>query len=139
MEDLEKLRDGRLEELETVHSRITVGLRETADILSVRGTLGQEFVAFQAKIDRALNHALSIYRDANRSARQSDPPPTFNEPAQLALVPIPFADDEPAPKVDKLADGLSEDLTATMDTIVSEYEVAIRAIPTAKMLRELGE
>lgn len=136
MSDLEALRDQRLEELDIVNSRITVGLRETAEILSARSSLGQEFINFQTALNRALNHTLGIYRDANREARSDTAPAYFNEPCMLDPIEPAARSSKSVEDIDALAESVSTDLTETMASIVTAYEEAIDRIPTARALRE---
>ncbi len=65
---------------------LSVRLGEYDAILSARGRLTQRFIEHQNQIERSARALLSIYREANQSARTQAAPAYFSQPYKLERI-----------------------------------------------------
>jgi hypothetical protein len=72
-----EIRDEAIEVLEEANRDLSIRRSEHDAILEGRARLVRLFAAHQSHLDRAANALLAVYREANKSARMTPPPPRF--------------------------------------------------------------
>ena len=110
----------------------------TNSILESRTRLLRLFAAHQSHLDRVANALLAVYREANRSARNTPPPARFS--AIYALEKFPVEQELPQPSArDDLRRSIAESqsvLVGQVEAIHAEFE---RAFQTYREIDELIE
>jgi hypothetical protein len=83
-EDLEKIKEDTVAQLEDGVSKIPRFPQEASLIRSQRDAHLQEFRSYESAVETAINQLLALYRDANRSQRKLSPAPKhFDAPWHL--------------------------------------------------------
>jgi hypothetical protein len=88
IEQLLDIRDQAIEVLEEANRDLSVRRSEHDAILEARSRMVRLFAAHQSHLDRTVNALLSVYREANKRARTTQPPARFTAPYVLEKVPI---------------------------------------------------
>lgn len=83
-----EIRDEAIEVLEEANRDLTIRRSEHDAILEGRARLARLFAAHQSHLDRAANALLAVYREANKNARRTPPPPRFSHAYALEKFPI---------------------------------------------------
>ena len=96
------------------------------------------FAAHQSHLDRAANALLAVYREANKGARKTPPPPRFA--AAYALEKFPLEQELPEPSArDDLRRSIAESqavLVGQVEAVHAEFE---RAFASYREIDELIE
>ena len=84
--NLRKIRDKASGAMREAARDLSVRLGEYDAILSARGRFSQRFIEHQNHIERSARALLSIYREANQSARTQTAPAYFSQPYKLERI-----------------------------------------------------
>jgi hypothetical protein len=82
-----EIRDQAIEALEEANRDLSIRRNEHDVILESRARLVRLFEAHQSHLDRAANALLAAYREANKRARNTPPPPRFSAAYSLDKIP----------------------------------------------------
>jgi hypothetical protein len=83
-----EIRDDAIEILEEANRDLSIRRGEHDTILEGRARLVRLFAAHQSHLDRAANALLAVYREADKRARTTPPPPRFATAYMLEKFPI---------------------------------------------------
>jgi len=93
IDDLSRTRDQALDYIRTARQSLAEGSATLSNALDCRSRLLHHFEEHQVYLNRAVNDLLSVYRNANISARTAPAPAHFNNtyvlPKPLAAAPLP--------------------------------------------------
>jgi hypothetical protein len=133
-EDLEKIKEDTVAQLEDGISKIPRFPQEASLIRAQRDAHLQEFRSYESAVETAINQLLALYRDANRSQRKLSPAPKhFDAPWHLphsflssASVSKEIA--EPvSPSLD--ANAALDELRSLWRSVLHEYESLLLKYP----------
>jgi hypothetical protein len=82
-EDLESIKDDAVESLDAGITRLPKFPQLAANVRAERAAMMQSFRAYETSVQTAANQLLKLYRDTNRTSRQTPPPAHFSEAWRL--------------------------------------------------------
>lgn len=130
---IERLRDIRNDASDAMNGAerdLAIRRSEYDALMVARGRLAQRFLEHQSQIERATNALLQVYREANRKARTTPAPPSFDRPYTLERIPIEPTNRDPEERdrlrqsiedVQKLLKTQAEAVHASFDAAVKTY------------------
>jgi hypothetical protein len=133
-----EIRDEAIEILEEANRDLSIRRGEHDAILEGRARLVRLFAAHQSHLDRAANALLAVYREANKNARTTTPPPRFSAAYTVEKFPIEEEWLETSAR-DDLRRSIAESqavLVAQVHAIHAEFE---RAFASYREIDELVE
>ena len=129
-EFIDKLSEHRIEAVEALHSardEIERQVRDSVDALYGQQALISNLSPFLTQCDIAVNYLLSIYRDANKAARDDDPPSYFHEKLTFEKFSPSAADDEQRTVAEKQAREVSAMVEESIKEIFEVYNEAVQS------------
>jgi hypothetical protein len=133
-----EIRDEAIEVLEEANRDLSVRRSEHDAILEARARLRRLFDAHQSHLDRAANALLAAYREADKKARRTPPPPRFGDAYRIERLTV--EEDSPDPSArDDLRRSIAESqavLVTQVSAIHAEFE---RAFASYREIDELVE
>lgn len=129
--ELEELKENTVAELKTSIDEIPLYANEVERLRGARKSRLEEYQAYEIALEAAVNELLSVYRDANRSARKNLPVPGhFSQAWKLErsfLEGIDIADPEPV-RTSELPK-IKAELISLADAVLAEYTNLIQRYP----------
>jgi hypothetical protein len=136
IENLREIREKASHAMREAARDLSVRRGEYDAILLARGRLTQRFVEHQNQIERSARALLSIYREANQSARTQPPPGYFSQPYKLER--IIYAGNEPNEALrEKLSRSIEETKKLLDDQIKAIHDVFNKAVESYREIDEL--
>ena len=132
------IRDNAIEILEDANRDLGIRRSEHDSIVEGRARLSRLFAAHQSHLDRAANMLLSVYREADKAARQTPAPPRFAKSFALEKFPVERELPEMPAREDlrrSIADA-QRVLTEQVEAVHAEFE---RAFASYREIDELIE
>lgn len=114
--DLQERRDVAIEELQDANEQVRSGISEAIDALFGQSTLGAHLKTFLEQCDVKAAHLLAIYRDANRAARTTPMPKSFDKPFKFGV----FKPDTIETSRKQNAEAEAARVSATVDAAIKE-------------------
>ena len=134
LDDLAKIRDQAIADLQDANEQVRQSIGEAIDTLFGQSTLGAHLQTFLEQCDVKTAHLLAIYRDANRAARKTPAPKSFDRPYKFApfnLKPIETARRENA---ESEAAKVTATVEAAVRDIFQQFDEARRAFDVARVV-----
>lgn len=127
-----------IETLEEQRDETVAGLRETGDEVqrqiddSVDALFGQSFLisaasTFLEQCDIAVQYLLSVYRDANKAAREDTPPAYFESTYAFQRVELKPVDEERREDAQRAVQEINELISNATQQIYDAYSRAVKA------------
>lgn len=131
LDDLAKTRDQAISDLQDANEQVRQGIGEAVDTLFGQSALGAHLVAFLDQCDVKVAHLLASYRDANRAARTTPAPASFEKRFKFSpftVKPVEIARRESAEaeaaKVTATVEGAVRDIFAQFEEARQAFDVA---------------
>jgi hypothetical protein len=135
IENLREIREKASDAMREAARDLSVRLGEYDAILSARGRLRQRFIEHQNQIERSARSLLSIYREANQSARTQSPPAHFSQPYNLE--PITVGSEPSEAFREKVSRSIDETKKLLDGQIKDIHDVFTEAVATYREMDEL--
>lgn len=131
MDEIRSVRAARRDDLQAARERLIIGLNETTLILTEQSSLAMQYATYHQQLQDATNYALSVYREANRSARPDNcPPPEYFNRLHKLPEPQKVANTEHVTvESEKLKKGFDKALEKARKAIEEAYQSAVTSIP----------
>jgi hypothetical protein len=134
--NLREIRDDASQTMTDAARDLSVRRGEYDAILLARARLGQRFIEHQNQIERSARSLLSIYREANRTARTQPAPSYFSQPYTLDR--IIYASNEPNEAFrEKLSRSIEETQKLLGGQIQAVHEVFNKAVESYREMDDL--
>ncbi len=128
-------RDDAIGELQDASEQVRQGIAEAVDALFGQSTLGAHLQAFLEQCDVKTAHLLAIYRDANRAARTTPAPPSFEKAHKFSpFVPPPWTR-HVVPAAEQEAEKVALTVQAAIADIFEQFESARKAFDVARVVQ----
>jgi hypothetical protein len=132
------IRDKAIEILEEANRDLAIRRSEHDSILEGRARLLRLFAAHQSHLDRAANALLTVYREANKSARKTPPPSRFS--AAYALEKFPIEQELPeTPAREDLRRSIAESQAVLVGQVEATHAEFERAFASYREIDDLIE
>jgi len=136
IENLREIRDTASQAMNDAAHDLSVRRGEYDAILQNRARLSQRFTEHQNQIERSARALLSIYREANQSARTQPPPKYFAQPYNLDR--IIYASNEPSQAIrEALAKSIEETQKLLSGQIQAVHDVFNKAVDSYREIDDL--
>jgi len=136
IDNLREIRDGASQAMTGAARDLSVRRGEYDAILLARSRLSQRFIEHQNKTERSARALLSIYREANQSARTQPPPKYFSQPYNMDR--IIYAVNEPDEGFrEKLSKSIEETQKLLSGQIEAIHDVFNKAVETYREIDDL--
>jgi hypothetical protein len=135
LDDLAKTRDGAIADLQDANEQVRQGIGEAIDTLFGQSTLGAHLQTFLDQCDVKVAHLLAVYRDANRAARSTPAPKSFDKAFKFSpfkLQPIETARRENA---EAEAAKVTATVEAAVRDIFTQFDEARKAFDVARVVQ----
>ncbi|MBC6403474.1 MAG: hypothetical protein GDA39_05350 [Hyphomonadaceae bacterium] len=114
-------RDEAVESLRDARDEVAGQVQDSVDALYGQKALDANLSPFLAECDVVANYLLSVYRDANKAAREDDPPDYFQETYAFDAFTLPVTEDEGADeRLRAKAEEQARELSKTVETSIRE-------------------
>jgi hypothetical protein len=136
IDEMTEIRDARVAEMEDFKTQLENNVRLHGQILSHRATLRQQFQQYVDYLEEVANALLSTYRDANRAARETDPPPHFHARWVLPRTTVSGAAPEvvDVEAIRRTIKETADELEASLNRVEDLYRSHIRGYQTIEDL-----
>jgi len=133
--NLRQIREKASDAMREAAKDLSVRLSEYDAILSARSRLRQRFIEHQNQIERSARSLLSIYREANQSARTQPAPAYFSQPYNLERI---TAGSEPGEAFrERVSRSIEETKKLLDEQIKAIHDVLTEAVATYREMDEL--
>jgi hypothetical protein len=133
--DLSDKRDKAIGELQDASEQVRQGIAEAVDALFGQSALSAHLQAFMDQCDVKTAHLLAIYRDANRAARTSPSPKSFEKPYKFPPFSPPPVESSRRDQAEKEAEKVSQTVEAAIADIFAQFEAARTAFDVARVVQ----
>lgn len=135
LDDLAKTRDEAIADLQDANEQVRQGISEAIDTLFGQSALGAHLQTFLEQCDVKTAHLLAVYRDANRAARTTSVPKSFEKSFKFGafkLQPI-----ETTRRENALAEAakVTETVEAAVRDIFTQFEEARKIFDVARVVQ----
>ena len=136
IENLRRIRDDASQAMTEAARDLSVRRGEYDAILQARARLSQRFIEHQNQIERSARALLSIYREANQTARKQPAPSYFSQPYNLDR--IIYAGNEPNETFrEKLSRSIEETQKLLAGQIEAIHDVFNKAVESYREIDDL--
>ncbi|WP_115981945.1 hypothetical protein [Rhodosalinus sediminis] len=126
-ETLEQQRDDAVGELLETSEEIQRQINDSVDALFGQSHLVSSASAFFEQCDIAVNYLLSVYRDSNKSARETDPPEHFAETFEFERIELKPVDVERRDDAEREVNEINSLISKATREIYAAYDEAVDA------------
>lgn len=126
IEALAQHRDEAVESLHEARDEVERQVRDSVDALYGQKALHSNLSPFLAQCDIAANYLLSVYRDANKAAREDKAPAYFQEEYAFEEFASPVADDDRRARAEEQARDVSNMVEASVKEIFEHFHRAVQ-------------
>ncbi len=126
IETLAQHRDEAVEALHEARDEVERQVRDSVDALYGQKALNSNLSPFLAQCNIVANYLLSVYRDANKAAREDEPPAYFQEEFAFEEFASPVADDDRRARAEEQARGVSNMVEASVKEIFDVFHHAVQ-------------
>ena len=125
IETLALHRDEAVDALHQAREEVERQVRDSVDALYGHKALHSNLAPFLSQCDIAVSYLLSVYRDANKSTRDDEPPAYFNDDFSFEEFTSEVADDAHRANAEKQAREASEMVEASVKDIFDVFHAAV--------------
>ena len=135
LEDLAKTRDAAIGDLQDANEQVRQGIGEAIDTLFGQSTLGAHLQTFLDQCDVKVAHLLAVYRDANRAARNTPAPKSFDKPFKFAPFKLQAVETARREGAEAEAAKVTATVEAAVRDIFTQFEDARKAFDVARVVQ----
>ena len=126
IDTLAQHRDEAVDALHQARDEVERQVRDSVDALYGQKALHSNLAPFLSQCDIAVNYLLSVYRDANKSAREDEAPTYFSDDYLFEEFSSEIADDAHRANAEKQARDVSEMVEASVKDIFNVFHEAVK-------------
>jgi len=135
LETLAGQRDDAITELRDASEQVRQGIAEAIDTLFGHSTLGAHLRSFLDQCDVKVAHLLAVYRDANRSARTSAAPKSFDKSYKFPTFKAAPVDTSRRENAEVEAAKVTASVEAAVRDIFDQFEAARLAFDVTRVVQ----
>lgn len=127
IETLAEHRDDAVNSLRAANDEVHRNINDSIDALYGQKALQSNLSPFLEQCNVAANYLLAVYRDANKAAREDDPPSYFNKPFSFQLFEMPKEEIERREEAEQQAKDVAELVNRSIQDIFEVFHEAVQA------------
>jgi hypothetical protein len=135
LEELGHRRDDAIAELRDASEQVRMGIGEAVDALFGQSTLGAHLTAFLDQCDVKVGYLLAVYRDANRSARSTPAPKSFDKGYKYPQFKLPTIDTSRRATAEAEASRVTATVENAVRDIFEQFDAARKAFDVTRTVQ----
>lgn len=136
LDNLAERRDEAIEELQDASEQVRQGISEAVDALFGQSALSSHLRSFLDQCDVKVAHLLAVYRDANRAARTTPAPKSFDKGYKFPPFKPQAVDESRRDTAKEEAARVTATVDAAVRNIFEQFEVARQEFDVTRVVQD---